>query len=144
VLQRKREHRPGHFDLAASAEDHPRRAGSDASFKLYVPYISWLPPSVDICSIDTSTERQTTSHHALHITPRGYRDFSSKPTACRLPEKKTHSTMNTRPAIENSSNPVALSASFNQDASCFSVGLDTGFCSMPNSFELYNQTLIPS
>ena len=53
------------------------------------------------------------------------------------------STMNTRPAIESSSNPVALSASFNQDASCFSVGLDTGFCSMPNSFELYNQTLIP-
>jgi hypothetical protein len=39
--------------------------------------------------------------------------------------------MNTRPAIESSSNPVALSASFNQDASCFSVGLNTGFCSMP-------------
>jgi len=36
--------------------------------------------------------------------------------------------MNTRPAIESSSNPVVLSASFNQDASCFSVGLDTGFC----------------
>jgi len=36
--------------------------------------------------------------------------------------------MNTRPAIESSSNPVALSASFNQDASCFAVGLDTGFC----------------
>lgn len=38
--------------------------------------------------------------------------------------------MNTRPVIETSSNPVALSASFNQDASCFAVGLDTGFCSM--------------
>jgi hypothetical protein len=36
--------------------------------------------------------------------------------------------MNTRPAIESSNNPVALSASFNQDASCFAVGLDTGFC----------------
>jgi hypothetical protein len=38
--------------------------------------------------------------------------------------------MNTRPVLESSSNPVALSASFNQDASCFAVGLDTGFCSM--------------
>ncbi|RDW66898.1 SVP1-like protein 2 [Coleophoma crateriformis] len=36
--------------------------------------------------------------------------------------------MNTRPAIESSSYPVALSASFNQDASCFSVGLNSGFC----------------
>ncbi|KAH8816879.1 WD40-repeat-containing domain protein [Xylogone sp. PMI_703] len=36
--------------------------------------------------------------------------------------------MNTRPVIESTSNPVALSASFNQDASCFAVGLDTGFC----------------
>ncbi|CZR63840.1 probable HSV2 Phosphatidylinositol 3,5-bisphosphate-binding protein [Phialocephala subalpina] len=36
--------------------------------------------------------------------------------------------MNTRPAIESSSNPSALSASFNQDASCFAIGLDTGFC----------------
>lgn len=36
--------------------------------------------------------------------------------------------MNTRPAIETSINPVALSVAFNQDATCFSVGLDTGFC----------------
>ncbi|KAJ8069043.1 hypothetical protein OCU04_002717 [Sclerotinia nivalis] len=35
--------------------------------------------------------------------------------------------MNTRPAIENSRNPAALSASFNHDASCFAIGLDTGF-----------------
>ncbi|TVY60866.1 SVP1-like protein [Lachnellula suecica] len=35
--------------------------------------------------------------------------------------------MNTRPAIENPNNPVALSASFNQDASCFTVGLENGF-----------------
>ncbi|TAQ84546.1 hypothetical protein B7494_g7124 [Chlorociboria aeruginascens] len=36
--------------------------------------------------------------------------------------------MNTRPVIEKSGNPLALSASFNHDASCFSVGLDNGFC----------------
>ncbi|KAK0105129.1 Phosphatidylinositol 3,5-bisphosphate-binding protein [Cadophora gregata] len=36
--------------------------------------------------------------------------------------------MNTRPAIESESSSVALSASFNHDASCFSVGLNTGFC----------------
>ncbi|KAI9772695.1 MAG: Phosphatidylinositol 3,5-bisphosphate-binding protein [Geoglossum simile] len=36
--------------------------------------------------------------------------------------------MNTRQAIDNSSSPVSLSAAFNQDNSCFSVGLDTGFC----------------
>ncbi|RQM07454.1 hypothetical protein DH86_00002901 [Scytalidium sp. 3C] len=36
--------------------------------------------------------------------------------------------MNTRPVIESTSNPLALSASFNQDGSCFAVGLDTGFC----------------
>ncbi len=35
--------------------------------------------------------------------------------------------MNTRPAIESSNNPAALSASFNGDASCFAVGLETGF-----------------
>jgi hypothetical protein len=38
--------------------------------------------------------------------------------------------MNTRPIIDESSGPVALSASFNSDASCFAVGLDTGFCGM--------------
>ena len=38
--------------------------------------------------------------------------------------------MNTRQAIDNSTGPVSLSASFNQDGSCFSVGLDTGFCGM--------------
>ncbi|KAK5229774.1 Phosphatidylinositol 3,5-bisphosphate-binding protein [Exophiala xenobiotica] len=36
--------------------------------------------------------------------------------------------MDTRPIIDDSSGPVALSASFNSDASCFAVGLDTGFC----------------
>ena len=36
--------------------------------------------------------------------------------------------MNTRPAIDESTGPVSLSVSFNQDNSCFSVGLDTGFC----------------
>ncbi|KAI9743378.1 MAG: Phosphatidylinositol 3,5-bisphosphate-binding protein [Claussenomyces sp. TS43310] len=36
--------------------------------------------------------------------------------------------MNTRPVIETSSNPVALSAAFNHDRTCFSVGLESGFC----------------
>lgn len=36
--------------------------------------------------------------------------------------------MNTRPVIDESLGPVALSASFNGDVSCFSVGTDTGFC----------------
>lgn len=36
--------------------------------------------------------------------------------------------MNTRPVIEDSKNPVALSVSFNQDRSCFSVGLENGYC----------------
>ena len=36
--------------------------------------------------------------------------------------------MNTRPAIDESAGPVSLSVAFNQDNSCFSVGLDTGFC----------------
>ena len=36
--------------------------------------------------------------------------------------------MNTRPAIDESAGPVSLSVAFNQDSSCFSVGLDTGFC----------------
>ncbi|KAI9866262.1 MAG: Phosphatidylinositol 3,5-bisphosphate-binding protein [Trichoglossum hirsutum] len=36
--------------------------------------------------------------------------------------------MNTRQAIGNSSSPVSLSAAFNQDNTCFSVGLDNGFC----------------
>jgi hypothetical protein len=36
--------------------------------------------------------------------------------------------MNTRPVIDDSAGPVSLSVAFNHDASCFSVGLDTGFC----------------
>ncbi|KAL1971030.1 hypothetical protein VTN77DRAFT_2864 [Rasamsonia byssochlamydoides] len=36
--------------------------------------------------------------------------------------------MNTRQVIDDSAGPVSLSASFNNDSSCFSVGLDTGFC----------------
>lgn len=36
--------------------------------------------------------------------------------------------MNTRPAIDDSTGPVSLSVAFNQDNSCFSVGLDSGFC----------------
>ncbi|RKF61926.1 SVP1-like protein 2 [Erysiphe neolycopersici] len=35
--------------------------------------------------------------------------------------------MNTRSAIENSISPSALSVAFNQDASCFSVGQESGF-----------------
>ncbi|KAF2797499.1 WD40 repeat-like protein [Melanomma pulvis-pyrius CBS 109.77] len=36
--------------------------------------------------------------------------------------------MNTRPILDSSSGPFALSASFNADSSCFSVALETGFC----------------
>ncbi|KAL8675687.1 MAG: hypothetical protein Q9186_007674 [Xanthomendoza sp. 1 TL-2023] len=36
--------------------------------------------------------------------------------------------MNTRPAIDESTGPVSLTVGFNQDSSCFAVGLDTGFC----------------
>ena len=36
--------------------------------------------------------------------------------------------MNTRPAIDESTGPVSLAVAFNQDSSCFSVGLDSGFC----------------
>lgn len=49
-----------------------------------------------------------------------------------LNNKRKRAIMNTRPAIESSNNPLALSVSFNQDSSCFSVGLDTGFCSKHN------------
>ncbi|KAL3433787.1 WD40-repeat-containing domain protein [Aspergillus tetrazonus] len=36
--------------------------------------------------------------------------------------------MNTRQIIDDSKGPGSLSASFNGDNTCFSVGLDTGFC----------------
>ncbi|CCF42870.1 WD repeat domain-containing phosphoinositide-interacting protein 4 [Colletotrichum higginsianum] len=36
--------------------------------------------------------------------------------------------MNTRPPIETAASTVVLSASFNSDASCFSVGLNSGIC----------------
>ncbi|KAJ5104906.1 phosphatidylinositol 3,5-bisphosphate-binding protein [Penicillium alfredii] len=36
--------------------------------------------------------------------------------------------MNTRQVIDESVGPYSLSAAFNSDSSCFSVGLDTGFC----------------
>lgn len=49
------------------------------------------------------------------------------------------SKMNTRPLIENSRNPTALSASFNHDASCFAVGLDTGFRGMSQKSVLFEE-----
>ncbi|KAJ5785890.1 SVP1-like protein 2 [Penicillium pulvis] len=36
--------------------------------------------------------------------------------------------MNTRQVIDESVGPYSLSATFNHDSSCFSVGLETGFC----------------
>ncbi|CAG8899718.1 unnamed protein product [Penicillium egyptiacum] len=36
--------------------------------------------------------------------------------------------MNTRQSIDESTGPYSLSATFNHDNTCFSVGLDTGFC----------------
>lgn len=36
--------------------------------------------------------------------------------------------MNTRPPIESPNTTVVLSVAFNNDCSCFSVGLNTGFC----------------
>lgn len=36
--------------------------------------------------------------------------------------------MNVRPPIEASSSEAVLSVSFNNDASCFAVGLDSGIC----------------
>jgi len=38
------------------------------------------------------------------------------------------SAMNTRQAIDESPGPISLSVAFNQDRTCFAVGLDTGFC----------------
>ncbi|KAJ6164517.1 phosphatidylinositol 3-5-bisphosphate-binding protein [Penicillium chermesinum] len=40
--------------------------------------------------------------------------------------------MNTRPVIDESVGPYSLSTAFNNDTSCFSVGLDTGFCEVRN------------
>ncbi len=37
--------------------------------------------------------------------------------------------MNTRTPLESPSSTVVLSISFNDDCSCFAVGLNTGFCS---------------
>ncbi|KAK2879944.1 Phosphatidylinositol 3,5-bisphosphate-binding protein [Arthroderma sp. PD_2] len=36
--------------------------------------------------------------------------------------------MNTRETLDASGGPVSLTASFNRNSSCFSVGLDSGFC----------------
>lgn len=44
--------------------------------------------------------------------------------------------MNTRPPLENPSSTVALYLAFNEDASCFTVGTNTGFCSMIPSLYL--------
>ena len=44
------------------------------------------------------------------------------------PAPNAATVMNTRPAIDETTGPVSLSVAFNQDSSCFSVGLDTGFC----------------
>ena len=51
--------------------------------------------------------------------------------------------MNTRPAIDESTGPVSLSVAFNQDNSCFSVGLDTGFCGLSHALSatLYQKRL---
>lgn len=54
--------------------------------------------------------------------------------------------MNTRPVIETPNEHAALSVTFNDDASRFVVGLDSGFCSMalvynlciPKTYMLYS------
>ena len=48
--------------------------------------------------------------------------------------------MNTRPAIDESAGPVSLSCAFNQDSSCFSVGLDTGFCGTSSPYREPSQS----
>lgn len=69
-------------------------------------------------------------------------DIQSPPhnTSPSLLEADKPAKMNTRPVIESSTNPVALSASFNQDASCFAIGLDTGFCSMSPHYSVQYDT----
>lgn len=52
---------------------------------------------------------------------------------------KYHSTaMNTRPAIDESVGPVSLAVAFNQDSSCFSVSLDSGFCGRVSHLRKYS------
>jgi hypothetical protein len=51
--------------------------------------------------------------------------------------------MNTRQIIDDSKGPGSLSASFNSDNTCFSVGLDTGFCGRL-SYDLYIWDLNPN
>ena len=41
--------------------------------------------------------------------------------------KKKEDKMNTRPTIQDSPAPVSLNVTFNQNASCFSASLDSGF-----------------
>ena len=36
--------------------------------------------------------------------------------------------MDTRKVIDESAGPISLSAAFNSDTTCFSVGLNSGFC----------------
>ncbi|KAF4461818.1 HSV2 Phosphatidylinositol 35-bisphosphate-binding [Fusarium albosuccineum] len=45
--------------------------------------------------------------------------------------------MNVRPPIEASSTEAVLSVSFNNDASCFAVGLDSGICSKPPAAHIW-------
>lgn len=54
---------------------------------------------------------------------------SSRPSAPSvLAPWHCSSRMNTRQVIDESVAPISLSSTFNNDSSCFSVGLDSGFC----------------
>lgn len=78
-----------------------------------------LPPVVSLSRVSSSSLRSLfPGLFLLRIQP-GH----SGHTSCGA-------TMNTRQVIDESVGPYSLSATFNNDSSCFSVGLDTGFCGM--------------
>ena len=51
--------------------------------------------------------------------------------------------MNTRRPISETSTPVSLSVAFNQDASCFAVGLNSGFCSEQVLYQVLTELICP-
>ena len=107
---------------------------ADAAVKLPNCLCLYLPsssvPSAWVTGANVALSPSLLHSHPGEASPDSLHFFTRSliHASTTLASSSEDAVMNTRPAIDESNGPVSLSVVFNQDSSCFAVGLDTGFC----------------